>query len=177
MALSHPCPASLSQLNEPFPRQIKTGETAFTRGKGLRKAIQTGMVGRETGPPWAEGREDKGRAAQGRGAGQEGPGRIQRAEPYRREAQHTRGIRDTQESEGRWKGRGWRGGDPGGRASSACRSCKGHRGCALGSVPAVPLAHPCAPTSWAAPLLTLPQAAGPTALLPLCCCCLIESCC
>lgn len=45
MALSHPCPSSLSQLNEPFPRQIKTGESAFARGRRLRKAIQTGMMG------------------------------------------------------------------------------------------------------------------------------------
>lgn len=45
MALSHLCPSSLSQLNELFPRQIKTGETAFTRGRRLGKGIQMGVMG------------------------------------------------------------------------------------------------------------------------------------
>lgn len=40
MALSHLCPSSLSQLNELFPRQIKTGETAFSKGRRLE--IQMG---------------------------------------------------------------------------------------------------------------------------------------
>lgn len=45
MALSHLCPSSLSQLNELFPRQIKTGETVFTRGRRLGKGIQMGVMG------------------------------------------------------------------------------------------------------------------------------------
>jgi len=44
MALSHVCPSSLSQLNELFPRQIKAGETAFTRGRRLGKEIQMGVM-------------------------------------------------------------------------------------------------------------------------------------
>lgn len=53
MALSHPCPSSPSQLNELFPRQIKTGETAFTRCRRLGKGIQMGggaERGGEMGP-------------------------------------------------------------------------------------------------------------------------------
>lgn len=70
MALSHPCPSSLSQLNEPFPRQIKTGESAFTRGRRLRKAIQTGMEGDRATVSAAEGHGEKGKAGAGeRGAG------------------------------------------------------------------------------------------------------------
>lgn len=70
MALSHPCPSSLSQLNEPFPRQIKTGESAFTRGRRLRKAIQTGMEGGRAAVSAAKGQEEKGKAGTGeRGAG------------------------------------------------------------------------------------------------------------
>lgn len=45
MALSHLCPSSLSQLNELFPRQIKTGDTIFTRSRRLGKGIQMGVMG------------------------------------------------------------------------------------------------------------------------------------
>lgn len=48
MALSHLCPSSLSQLNELFPRQIKTGETAFSRGRRL--GIRMGASGHSWEP-------------------------------------------------------------------------------------------------------------------------------
>lgn len=70
MALSHPCPSSLSQLNEPFPRQIKTGESAFTRGRRLRKAILMGMVGHYRRGHRATVRASKGHEEKGKpGAG------------------------------------------------------------------------------------------------------------
>lgn len=107
MALSHPCPASLSQLNEPFPRQIKTGESAFTRGRRLRKAIQTGMEGDRATVSAAEGHEEKGKAGAGREA-QGARGEVNCIYPLYsacsregRPQQQIGGIRDVQEMRGR----------------------------------------------------------------------------
>lgn len=68
MALSHLCPSSLSQLNELFPRQIKTGETAFTRGREGNSDGSDGRllteVGRRGHPERCYGRGREGKAWQ-----------------------------------------------------------------------------------------------------------------
>lgn len=53
MALSHLCPSSLSQLNELFPRQIKTGETAFSKGRRLGIQMGASWQRWQPGPPRA----------------------------------------------------------------------------------------------------------------------------
>lgn len=139
MALSHPCPSSLSQLNEPFPRQIKTGESAVTRGRRLRKAIQTGMVGdyrqeHRATVSTAKGHEEKGK----RGAGERGAGSTRGHELHLPSAQYLAGGRGSHSSRYKgsetWRrskedgeGGRWQGGDPGAFVSSGCRSCTVHK--------------------------------------------------